>query len=1063
MKKLLADAIGAALILGALLVWNPGRVFAQGTGATLEGTIGDPSGAIMPGAIVTIKNIETGVDRSIVTNASGFYSAPALVPGKYAVNVSAQGFQTVVVPEIELTVGADEVLNLQMVIGQVGQKLEVRATASEIDLASSMVSHVVGATTIEELPLNGRDWTQLAQLQPGVAIMVSQDTATADRLQRGNGTQLSISGGRPSENNYRVNGISVNDYANTAPATSIGTNLGVDAVQEFSTLVGSFSAEYGRSSGGIVNAVTRSGTNSLHGSAYYFVRNSAFDARNFFDATPSAHAFRRNQYGGSVGGPIKKNKTFYFVDYEGLLSTLGVSGVGVVPSSKARSGLLSSGTITVNPAVKPFLAIYPLPNGPLSANGDTGSYFFDSPQKAHDNYIVGKVDQKFSTSDDVAFSYFSDAALLNTPDELANKFISFDSHNQSASAEWSHIFTPSLLNAFRVGFSRAVATQGLDLVILNPALKDTSLGFAPPAQGPAALVVGGLTSVSGGFNAYGDTAFWFTTTQLYDNVLYSKGIHSLKIGFNLERDRANSISSTNAQFTFGSLQTFLQGNPLNYNATLPASNFERGVRQTIFGTYAHDDVRVRANLTLNLGLRYEMATVPHEVNGLLAGLTSLTAPTTTVFNGSNGPIFYNPTLRNFEPRVGFAWDPFKNGKTSIRGGFAIYDILPLNYLFVNQFTRTPPFYQAGTLQTSNIPDVFPSGAYNLLTPATNRTVLIERHPRRPYKIERNITLQRELLPGTTISVAYVGANGLHLPVLDQDVDLVLPISTNPYRWAVPTTSSQRINPNFGRIGTTRWYGYSLYNGLQTTLQSRFGDSLIFQASYTFAKSTDNDSATFSNNEFLNDIGNPYPFDPNFNKGLSDFNVAHNFIFSETWSIPMRKHSSIRWLLGGWQLGNIFQARTGAPFTPLLNASQAGTQSSSAQNALGERPNFVNNPACADPTTGNPNAWFNVQCFTFPAAGTLGNLGRNTLTGPRFVNLDSSLFRNLSVPAISDSFRVQFRMEFFNLLNHSNFGMLVGRTGAVLFNSNGSFNSSAGQITATQNPSRQIQFGLKFLW
>ncbi len=588
MKRITQATLGVVLIVVASGLYVP--VIQSRTGNRSNSYRGDERrwGAVIPNAKVAIKNSDTGVGRTVVTNETGIYSAPGLIPGRYEISASSvPGFQTLRVSDVVvLSVGADEVVNLQMAVGQIGQNGRGHERGpDDVDLATSMVSHVVGATTIEELPLNGRDWTQLAQLQPGVTQMVSQDTATADRLQRGNGIQLTISGGRPSENNYRVNGISVNDYANTAPGTSLGTNLGVDAIQEFSVLVGNFSAEYGKSSGGIINAVSRSGTNAIHGSAYYFIRNSDFDARNFFDATPSAHAFRRNQYGGSVGGPIRKDRTFYFVDYEGLVSTLGVSGVGVVPSASARQGILSTGNIAVSPAVAPFLAIFPLPNGPLSSNGQTGTYFFDAPQKSHDNYITGKVDHRISDKDSLSGSYYSDAGQFNTPDELANKFIQFGSRNQSASLDWSHIFSPSLFNAFRAGFSRSVATQGLNLDIVNPALSNLSLGFAPPAQGPAAIVVGGLTSISGGLNAYSDTAFWFTTYQLYDNVAFTKGIHTLKFGANFERDQYNSVEGQNAQFTFTSFQTFLQANPASYSAVLPGSNVERGVRQSIVGAY----------------------------------------------------------------------------------------------------------------------------------------------------------------------------------------------------------------------------------------------------------------------------------------------------------------------------------------------------------------------------------------------------------------------------------------------------------------------------------------------
>src|SRR5437899_1322393 len=367
---------------------------AQVAGGTLSGTISDPSGRLVPQALISIQNIATGITTTVTTNSDGYYTAANLLPGEYQVTVSAKGFATEVRKGISLTVGAQQVIALTLQVGSAAKTVvEVTAEAPAVQLASSDISAVVTANTVRELPLNGRSWTDLAALQPGVNTIQTQPTFAvgADRGNRGFGQQLTISGARPQQNNYRLDGVSLNDYANGAPGSVLGGNLGVDAIQEFSVLTSNYSAEYGKTSGGVVNAVTRSGTNRFHGSVYEFLRNSALDARNYFDGD-KIPPFKRNQFGGAVGGPIIQNHTFFFADYEGIRQSKGISTLAFVPSQNARNGLLCSipngdpnnpctpTQVTVDPSAAAYFAFYHLRNRLLIGNGDVAAFAFAGQQ-----------------------------------------------------------------------------------------------------------------------------------------------------------------------------------------------------------------------------------------------------------------------------------------------------------------------------------------------------------------------------------------------------------------------------------------------------------------------------------------------------------------------------------------------------------------------------------------------------------------------------------------------------------------------------------------------------------
>ena len=480
----------------AIATWS----YAQVAGANLSGTVTDPSGAVIPNAQVSIKNTATGITEAQTTNSRGLYAAPNLLAGVYDVTATAAGFSTVVQRGITLTVGAQQVLNLEMKVGLTTETVNISSEAPTVQLASSSLSADVDSKTIRELPLNGRDWASLAVLQPGVSDMGGDQRAVTRRGHTGYGTQLSISGTRPVQNNYRLDGISINDYSNGAPGSVLGVNLGVDAIQEFSVLTSNYSAEYGKTSGGVVNAITKSGTNQFHGSAYEFIRNSALDARSFFDVG-TIPPYRRNQFGVSGGGPIRKDRTFIFADYEGVRSAKGTSTVANVPSAAARSGKLCSvpGTppvctptqVTVDPAAQKYLGMWPLPNGSLLPGGDAGRFIFAGVTVINENFFTSRLDHKISDSDSVFGTYLIDYAPYTSPDNLDNIITASNTHRQLVVLEENHVFSPRFVNTVRGGFNRAAVQNANPIQALNPVTTDKSLA-AQPGQNPPSVTVAGL-------------------------------------------------------------------------------------------------------------------------------------------------------------------------------------------------------------------------------------------------------------------------------------------------------------------------------------------------------------------------------------------------------------------------------------------------------------------------------------------------------------------------------------------------------------------------------------------
>src|SRR5579863_2654189 len=1026
---------------------------AQVAGGTISGSVRDSSGQAIGRAQVAVKNSRMAILRSVDADSNGIYRAPNLVAGTYEISASKNGFETVVRSGVVVTVGSELVIDFKLNPGKITTRIEVSGTPPEIQLASSTLQATENSTTVRELPLNGRDWTALALLQPGVGGVYQLPLGLSNqRANRGLRSQLSIGGMRPQGNNYRLDGISINDYSNAGPGSVLGILLGVEAVQEFSVVTNNAPASYGRTSGGVINAITRSGTNALHGSVYEFLRNSALDARNFFDTTQSPPPFRRSQFGADAGGPVIKSRLFVFADYEGIRQLLSTTTVDIVPSAAARTGHLTTGTVSVDPRVEPYLALYPLPNGPVK--GDTGEYIIPTPQNTNEDFFTSRADFASSKSDSLSGTYMFDNGKTEGADSFDNNIIGTLSRRQAAVLEETHLFGAQIVNTARLGFSRVVSEAAKSLKAIDPVATDTSLGFLP-GQPVGVMTNSQLSTFPGGFGAVGEFDYHYSSYQFYDDAFATLGTHSLKFGFALENIRDNELGKTSplGQFVFGSLSTFLQDQPTSFNAPIGSGITPRALRQSIYAGYVMDDWRARPNLTLNLGLRYEAATVPSEAHGKLSNLPSLTSTAPHL----GDPFFSNPTKLDFEPRVGFAWDPLGKGTTSVRAAFGIFDKLPLPYLFAVTSLLSAPFFELGDLTT--LPrGAFPSRAFPLLTTPTLRYAYIQPHPPRSYDMEWNFNIQQNIAPNTVLEAGYTGSRGVHLPYFTNNFDLVLPtLMPQGYVWPV---NGIPLNPNVGQISGTIWNSDSIFHALEVQVTRQLSRPLQAGISYTWGKIIDAGSASANLDTFANSSPRLW-FDERNGRGLADFDIRQNLSVDYIWEIPSPDAGSraLHWALHDWQWDGILHLDSGEPFTPTIAGDPLGMKGDQF-----DRPDVLTGPGCRGSLVNprHPLDYIKTQCFAFPDPRTrFGNAGRNILIGPGILNLDTSLVRQIGG---LDSFHAQFRAEFFNVLNHTNFASPVEPTNNTsLFGANGAPISSAGVLTSTTTTSRQIQFGLKLIW
>ncbi len=1112
---------------------NSSQLSAQVVGATISGAVVDPSGAKVAGVDITITNVDTGIITTTASKSEGAFTVPNLQPGNYEVKASAQGFSTLVRKGIVLTVGQEQILNLTLQVGSVSQQVIVTAEAPTVNLANATIGGLVNERTVEELPLNGRSWTDLAVLTPGVHQSQNQPPITAgDRIKRGLGLEITISGARPQQNNYLLDGVNINDYANAGPGSVLGGNLGTDAVAEFAVLTTNYSAEYGRTSGGVVTATTKAGTNDFHGSAYEFLRNAALDAAAFTDNAQGnpKPTFRQNQFGASGGGPIQKDKTFIFGDYEGVRRALGITTTSNVLSPEAIAGTISISslpsstptpcvapspnpnnvcTVPVDPNIQKFLAAHliPLPTIAPAAGVDAGQFSFTQMQVTAENFFILRADHTFSAKDRIFATYLFDKASQNIPDQYNSVLLNNPMFRQTVAIEENHIFSPSLLNSFRVGFNRDNVESPSGATAINPAAADPALGIIPGTSVPnISIASDNLSGYPGGVDVNAPLKFHWNSIQVYDNLFLTKGQHSLKFGANVERIRGNTFGADypGGFIAFPSLYDFLTNDAASLSADLPTAVTGRGVRQTIFGAYIQDDYHVRPNLTLNLGLRYEMASIITEEAGKLANLRSF-APVynnlqpvygvapgpgqAEVYLGS--PYINNPTKKDFEPRVGFAWDPFNDGKTSVAGGFGIFDVLPLPVEMGSGVDGSVPFdvgVSVGNTVGAPAMQVGCSTACGLYATALNnasgRNYVMDFNPKRNYVMQWNLNIQRQIAPGTTLMVGYVGARGKHMRFQADDVNMVYPTTglTVPASggliWPQPNTAPCSgggpstcpwpvVNQYMGRTQMALWDGSYYYDGLQTQVRKAMGHGVQVEASYTYSKNMDDGGGSVASDPFRNSISSLLWFCKACRRGLSDQDQRHVLTANYEWDIPTPAslNKPEKAILAGWETGSILTVASGTPFTVLVAGDQLGQNSTDPY----QYPDRLRGPGCqgnpvnpgrANPTATSTDAYVKIECFAAPnPSWRLGNAGRNSVIGPGLVDMDFSLFKNIP---IHEALKAQFRAEFFNVFNRPNFQS--PNDNRVILNADGTQTSpNSGAITLMNTTSRQIQFAMKFTW
>jgi hypothetical protein len=1049
--------------------------------ATISGRVTDAAGVVVDGAAVTVKSLETGASRVVKTDEAGNFRVLALPLGPQEVKAEKKGFKAAVRMGIDLKVGQEAVVNLRLEVGELVQQVTVSEEAPVVNTTTASVSGVVGEREVKDLPLNGRSFDNLITLNTGTinySSMKSAQTSTSD------GNTFSVAGRRTLENLFLLNGIEYtgSSQLDVTPGGVSGELLGVDAVREFNVLTSAYPAEYGKRAGAQVIVVTQSGSNAPHGSVFEFLRNSALDARNFFDQA-SAPPFRRNQFGGALGGPLKKDKLFLFGNYEGFRQSLAISNVSVVPDQQARLGILPTPVANVNRAMLPYMAFWPQPNGPeLLSNGapsGTALSFNNPKQSIREDFGTVRADYTIRDRDVLSASYTVDDgnSLIPLADPLFGSTVRLRS--QVASLQETHVVSPHALNTFTAGFSRAAFNYDSFPLASFPHSLDFVTGL-----GPGGVVIGGGATTTGiaALTSAGpnNAANVWNRRNLFtytDSLQINRGIHQISAGVWFQRlqDNEDTASRQLGQASFASLQTFLQGTVTTFQAVTNPN--ELGWRSLFGAWYFQDTIKIRPNLTFQAGIRHEFTTGWNEVSGRAANyVTDSQGILLTDTRVSHSAFTENNAKRLFGPRLGLAWDPFGKGKTAVRAGFGTYYSLidALSFLL----NSLPPYNGSASFANASlfsivpiVPGVSPppSCGPNVPVPCTTYAPQgIQANAKTPTVQEWNFIVEQQVSNNTALRVAYVGSFGYH-GLLSIDPNSIPPQICSDQAGCVaggtPGTTRSTVpqGAQYIPIGTRRnpylsggffWFteGNSSYNALQMEVTRRFSRGLQFRANYTWSKNLDMNSGLTgaqANNQAQmimdrNDLRRDW--------GPAALNITSQSSISARYELPFGRGTSglENKVIGGWQLSGIATLLSGFPFTPQIGSNRSGD----GDTRNPDRPSV--NPSFSGPVLlQKPNQWFNPNAYILPAAGTFGNLGRETLTGPGLAEVDLSLVKST---AVAERASLQFRAEVFNVLNHANFGT----PNAIVF-ANGAISSSAGLITATATTSRQIQFGLKLIF
>ncbi len=1059
-RFLLRVLVVASLALVALA----GPAAAQLTTGTIAGTIKDGSGLILPGVTVTIKNIDTGITRTLVSNDRGRYEAPNLSPGKYEVTAVLEGFNTSVRQGIELAVGRTAVIDHALQIGTVSESLIVTGDAPLIETTSATVSTLINSKKVEDLPLVNRDLTQLTFLQPGVVKIPSSGT---QGVFGGMGDKFTVAGARGSQNLYLLDGVSNSDLSGN-PQGASGSYAGAETVQEIQIVTNNYSAEYRSAAGGIVSAVTKSGTNSLRGSAYVFHRDDALEAIDYFQQKfdTGKPDFNRNQWGGSMGGPIVKNRLFFFASYEGLKEETGRTDTVTTLTDEARRGILPTGTVSVNPKVLPYLALFPVPgqgNTPVRDLGNGTTLVAGSGKSlVDDTFFLGKADYQINGANNLSVTYSwnsGDRTPYGLLTEVGDtEVFGTASGRNILGVRHTSVFGASSLNEFHFGYADTSSKGDIPLTSTD----FTNLAFRPDRTLVGQLNVSGLSAVGFRVNYSDYRSRGYSLKESFSTV---RGNHSLRLGGEMtyyKYDVTSCSRGCNGLWTFPSVPRFLQGLPSDFQIMLPGTTGDRNIVQTAMGTYFQDNWRIKPNVTLNLGLRYEFATVPEEVNGKQGALVDPFNPAPDNFGVTIGPFFRNPTKKSFSPRVGFAWAPGSENKWSVRGGFGVFYEHPMLYNIRTTLQELPPFVLVGRLRERNAPNRtidFPtaySTQQSLLAGTPNiRTMDYNLNQSTIYRW--STTVQRDIGKGFVVSADYTGSRGRNL------WQQTLPNINKWQGWPETVPSAEKyfpggtglIFPQFGEMRIQYANGGLWYKGVSFGMQKRLDRGFSMQTAFTLSKAEDQGSGvTSGGDELPQSQRGIYAWDMDLKKGPSAYDVRKAFSTSLSYELPFGQDAT--GLTGafakGWQVNSVITLTDGYPVS-VLDESDAQVRRLGDIEDLRADLKPGGNP---NPVLGGPDQYYDISQFAPSKLGYFGNAPKGSVITPGLAKVDLSLFKMFNFATRQ---RLQFRVEVFNVLNRANFGTPE----MTLVLPDGTINPEAGQITSLRTPGRQAQLGLRWVF
>jgi len=1009
------------------------------TSATLTGRVLDASQAAIPGVTITARHVERAIERTTVTGSDGRFVLAGLPVGAFVVSAELTGFKPLRREAVALTVGDALTLDFELEVGGLTETVSVSAAPSPVNTRTGELSYLVDERAIEQLPLNGRNYTDLAFLQPGVTPYPHRDGGSVVA----HGLGMSVNGQDPRANVYLLDGTLLNDMTNGPAGSAAGTALGTESIQEFRVETNAYGAEFGRMSGGQINVITKSGGNSLRGSAYEFHRNDALDAKNYFDVGGKP-PFTRNQFGVTAGGPIRRDQLFYFAGYEGLRENLGRTITSSVPDANARRGLLPDPAnpgqflnVGVAPGVAPFIAEYPRPNGANLGDG-TALHSFQFDQRLDQDYFQGRIDANLSATNQFFARYTLDDADQRLPLDYPQFPRAFRSRNQYATAELKQTYTSSLLGTYRFGYSRTRVGQDVEA---NVPLSV----FVPGRPFVGNIDVGGLQRF--GTQSSANLRLKQQVSSLQADLVWNRGRHLLRAGGLAEHYRQDMTNPTFSlgTYSFANLRAFLENRATSFIGLTPTANFERSWPFWIAGGYVQDEFQAHTNVTLTAGLRYEFMSMAIDQGGHDSALVNLTDRTATV-----GQLYRGPDYNNLSPRLGMSWDVTGDGRTAVRGGYGLYYATNSSQNLIVTVTNPPDtprvVYQAPT---------FPNPPFERASGVSIRPVQWDVVT--PSIHVWNANVQRELGADTAMTLGYAGSRGVNL-LRSGDLNTAAP-ATGADGLPFFAAGLPRINTAWTTIEAKTSDGDSWYRALIVDVRRRLAAGWSFQGSYTWSDSEDTTQASTFFSDATNGTTSAFPeFIPGYNRGPSDFNVRHNLVANATWELPGNFSGVTGALLSNWRVSAIGTYRSGYPLTVFVqnNRSRSQWQPSLGPGIGRDRPSYAPGFDASTAVAGNPTQWFNPQAFVLQPAGTFGNTGRGDFEGPDLRMVDLAFSKDAR---LTSSSRLEFRLEVFNLLNRANFG--VPNLTAFAGSADGeALLGSFGRIRNTTTSARQVQLGVR---